>query len=42
MRIWRNRQTKALLENLEGVDAIWVLPDGSYDCTEGFAKLIID
>ena len=33
---------KALLENLEGVDAIWVLPDGSYDCTEGFAKLIID
>ena len=33
---------KVLLENLEGVDAIWVLPDGSYDCTEGFAKLIID
>ena len=33
---------KALLENLEGVDAIWVLPDGSYDCAEGFAKLIID
>lgn len=33
---------KALLGSLGGIEAIWVLPDGSYECTEGFSSLIID
>lgn len=33
---------KSLLSKLGGIEAIWVLPDGSYDCTDGFRTLIID
>lgn len=33
---------KALLSKLGGIDAVWVFPDGSYDCTDGFRALIID
>ena len=33
---------KRLLSEIGGVEAIWVYQDGSYDCTEGFAELVID
>lgn len=33
---------KELLSAMDGVEAIWVLPDGSYECTDGFSALIID
>lgn len=33
---------KSLLANIGGIEAIWVLPDGSYECTDGFSELIID
>ena len=33
---------KSLLANIGGIEAIWVHPDGSYECTDGFSELIID
>ena len=33
---------KRLLSGMDGVDAVWVFPDGTFDCTEGFEELIID
>ena len=33
---------RALLSKMDNIEAIWVLPDGSYECTDGFAELIID
>lgn len=33
---------KKLLSEIGNTEAIWVFSDGSYDCTEGFAELIID
>ena len=33
---------RELLSEMDSIEAIWVLPDGSYECTDGFAELIID
>lgn len=33
---------RALLAQIGGAEAIWVLSDGSYECTDGFTSLIID
>lgn len=33
---------RKLLEEIGGAEAIWVHSDGSYECTDGFAELIIE
>jgi len=33
---------RALLKSLDGVEAAWIYPDGKYSCTNGFEKTAVD